>query len=77
MKEIHSYWAYLVLAILIIVIINAGIGFIKKKQFTDKDQRIGLFTLIVSHIQLLIGLSWYYITLAQSLESICRRCNKR
>jgi hypothetical protein len=55
MKEIHFYWAYLVLVILIFAIINAGIGFIIKKQFTDKDVRIGLFTLIVSHIQLSIG----------------------
>jgi hypothetical protein len=54
-KEIHSYWAYLVLAILIIVIINAGIGFIIKEQFTYKDLRIGLFTFIGFHIQLSTG----------------------
>jgi VIT1/CCC1 family predicted Fe2+/Mn2+ transporter len=62
MKDIHSYWAYIVLAILIFAIINAGIGFIKKKQFTDKDLRIGLFTVIVSHIQLVIGLFWYFMS---------------
>ena len=62
MKEIHSYWAYLVLAILIFAVINAFIGFTQKKQFTDKDLRIGLFTLIVSHIQLLIGLGWYFMS---------------
>jgi hypothetical protein len=50
MKEMHSYWAYLVLAILIFGIINAGIGFVKRKQLTDKDLRISLFTLIVFHI---------------------------
>jgi VIT1/CCC1 family predicted Fe2+/Mn2+ transporter len=55
MKEIYSYWACLILVILIIVIINAGIGFIIKKQFIDKDLRNALFTLIFSHIQLLIG----------------------
>ena len=56
MKHIHSYWAYLVLLILIVAVVNAIIGFTQKKQFTDKDLRIGLFTLIVTHIQLLIGL---------------------
>jgi hypothetical protein len=50
MKEMHSYWAYLVLAILIFGIINAGIGFVKRKQLTDKDLQISLFTLIVFHI---------------------------
>ena len=62
MKDIHSYWAYLVLAILIFAVVNAIIGFTQKKQFTDKDVRIGLFTLIVSHIQLLIGLGWYFMS---------------
>ncbi|WP_339661253.1 hypothetical protein [uncultured Polaribacter sp.] len=62
MKDIHSYWAYLVLAILIFAVVNAMIGFTQKKQFTDKDLRIGLFALILSHIQLLIGLVWYFMS---------------
>jgi Na+/H+-dicarboxylate symporter len=62
MKNVHSYWAYLVLAILIFAVINAILGLSKKKQFTDKDLRIGLFALIVCHIQLLIGLVWYFMS---------------
>lgn len=60
MKTIHSYWAYLVLTILIITVANAIYGLLKKKSFSDKDLRLGLFTLIFSHIQLLIGLGWYF-----------------
>ena len=62
MKDIHSYWAYIVLAILIFAVVNAIIGCTQKKKFTDKDLRIGLFTLIVAHIQLLIGLGWYFMS---------------
>ena len=62
MKEIHSYWAYLVLAMLVFAVFNAISGLSKKRDFTDKDVRIGLFTLIVSHIQLLIGLGWYFMS---------------
>lgn len=62
MKEVHSYWAYLVLLILIFTVVNAVIGLTQKKQFTDKDLRIGLFALIASHIQLLIGLVWYFMS---------------
>ena len=62
MKDIHSYWAYIVLAILIFTVVNAVIGLKNKKEFTDKDLRLGLFTLIVSHIQLLIGLGWYFMS---------------
>lgn len=62
MKDLHSYWAYLVIILLIFAVVNAIIGYSQKKQFTDKDLRIGLFTLIVSHIQLLIGLGWYFMS---------------
>ena len=62
MKDIHSYWAYLVLALLVYTVFNAITGFTKKRTFADKDLRLGLFTLIVSHIQLLIGLGWYFMS---------------
>ena len=60
MNTIHSYWAYLVLAILILAVVNAIIGYTSKKDFKDKDLRISLFTLITAHIQLLIGLGVYF-----------------
>jgi len=59
-KMIHSYWAYLVLLILIVAVINAVIGFTSKKEFAAKDLRISLFALIASHIQLIIGFIAYY-----------------
>ena len=62
MKQVHSYWAYLVLVILIVAVVNAIIGYTSKKEFKEKDLRLGLFTLIVSHIQLLIGLGWYFMS---------------
>nr|BFF39239.1 hypothetical protein BACY1_10440 [Tenacibaculum mesophilum] len=33
-----------------------------KKEFTHKEFRLGLFTLITTHIQLLIGLGWYFMS---------------
>lgn len=59
---IHSYWAYLVLLILIIASINSLVGFIAGKEYGATNFRIALFALIVSHIQLLIGLVLYFIT---------------
>ena len=60
LKTIHSYWAYLVLTVLIITVANAIYGLLKKKSFSDKDLRLCLFTLIFSHIQFLIGLGLYF-----------------
>ena len=62
MKTLHSYWAYIVLAVLIYTVINAIIGLTQKKEFTHKDFRLGLFTLITAHIQLLIGFAWYFMS---------------
>lgn len=62
MKDIHSYWAYVVLAILIIAVVNNVAGLFKKKEFKDTDLRLSLFALIVSHIQLIIGLAWYFMS---------------
>lgn len=58
-KIIHSYWAYLVLFVLVIGTLNAILGLVQNKEYSAKDFRISLFTLIVSHIQLLIGIILY------------------
>lgn len=60
--NLHSYWAYLVLLVLIIAVVNALIKSFGDKEYTAKDFRIALFTLIVSHIQLLIGLILYFVS---------------
>lgn len=59
---LHSYWAYLLLLIVILATFNAIIKFYGKKEFNSNDLRITLFALIVSHIQLLIGLVLYFVS---------------
>jgi hypothetical protein len=59
-KTIHSYWAYLVLAVLVLAVFKALLGYFGKKDYDAKAFRVSLFTLIVSHIQLLIGLLLYF-----------------
>lgn len=61
-KMLHSYWAYLVLFILIVTTLNALFKLFGNKEFTAKDLRITLFTLIVSHIQLVLGMIVYFIS---------------
>jgi len=57
---IHSYWAYLVLIVLFIAVINSIIGYASNKEYAATNFRIALFTLITSHIQLLIGIVLYF-----------------
>lgn len=60
LKIIHSGWAYITLIILIFAVFNAIKGLTSKKEFEDKDLRISLFTLIVVHIQLILGFIAYF-----------------
>ncbi|WP_010230982.1 hypothetical protein [Gillisia marina] len=59
---IHSYWAYLVLIVLIVASVNVIVGYTTNKEYAATNFRIALFTLIVSHLQLLIGLVLYFTT---------------
>jgi len=68
-QTLHSYWAYLVLLILILATFNALIKFFGKKEFHAKDFRISLFTLIVMHIQLLLGIVLFFASDYLSLIS--------
>ena len=61
-KIVHSYWAFFVLLILILAILNSIRGKVSGKYFGANDLRICLFGLIFSHIQLLIGLILYFIS---------------
>ncbi|MGB5323321.1 hypothetical protein, partial [Lutimonas sp.] len=55
-------WAYITLIILIFAVVNALIGLTSKKEFKDKDLRVSLFTLIVAHLQLIIGFIAYFLS---------------
>jgi len=61
-NSVHSLCAYIVLIVLFLSTINALAGFFTKKEFSVKDLRLSLFTLIFSHIQLLLGLLLYAVT---------------
>lgn len=60
--NVHSYLAYAALVLLVLASINAILGLTSKKLFKDKDLRLSLFTLIVCHTQLLVGLIVYFVS---------------
>lgn len=63
LQNVHSYLAYVALAVLLLAVINAILGFAGNKMFTlEKDFRISLFALILVHLQLLLGLGLYFVS---------------
>ncbi len=61
-KMLHSVWALVVLATILIAFINALLGAQSGKPFQKKDRTISLMGLIASHIQLLFGLGVYFVS---------------
>ncbi len=58
----HSGLRWIVLALLVAAIIKAFSGWKGNSQFTEGDRKLALFTLIFTHIQLLLGLWLYFIS---------------
>lgn len=62
-QMLHSYLAYVALAVLFLAVANAIGGLIGNRIFTmTKDLRLSLFALILCHIQLLVGLLLYFVS---------------
>jgi len=62
LKHAHSGIRWIFLALLIYAIVNAFTKWRGNKAYTESDRKIGLFTFITSHIQLLLGLGLYFIS---------------
>ena len=62
LKFIHSYFAYFVITLLVLSTIRFLFRYALSKEYTPTDFRLALITFIVSHTQLLIGLSLYFIS---------------
>lgn len=62
LQHLHSYFAYLLLAILAFSLIYAVVMFVRKQPFTEKVRKVALVGFIATHIQLLVGLVLYVVS---------------
>lgn len=62
LQHLHSYLAYLLLAVLIISLVYTVVMFVRKRPFTEKVRKVALVGFIATHLQLLIGLVLYVIS---------------
>jgi hypothetical protein len=58
----HSSLRYVVLLLLVIVVAKSMVGLISKKPFEKTDEKLTLWLMIVTHIQLLVGLILYFVS---------------
>ncbi len=58
--HLHNLLRWVILILLVVAIVKHLTGMSGRKPFTSGDRKIGLFTMITAHIQLLIGLiQWF------------------
>lgn len=58
-KGLHSGFAYLALLLVVIAVVNSFIGLLSKKEYLEKDKKIGLYALGAIHTQAVIGIVLY------------------
>ena len=66
-KQFHSGWAYLTILMGVVFVVSTLIYAISKKDTDATIKKIGLFTTITFHVQMLLGLV-YYIMMFSALE---------
>lgn len=59
---LHSGFRYIVLILIVLALVLAITGLFGKKNYTEANRKINLFTMISGHIQLLIGLGLYFVS---------------
>lgn len=60
--SLHSAFRWLVVASLLIAITKSIIGLVNNKNFTPFDNAVRHWTATIAHIQLVIGISLYFIS---------------
>jgi uncharacterized protein YacL len=62
LKHAHSGLRWILLLLLIAAVVNAAMNFSAKNGFREQDRKLGLFALIFTHVQLILGLILYFIS---------------
>lgn len=59
--HLHSLLRWIALVLIVVSVIKFFSGAAGNKSFTSGDKKLGLFTLITFHLQLVIGLLLYFL----------------
>lgn len=59
---LHSGLRYVVLVLIVLAIVQALIGWLGKKGYTEGNRKLNLFAMISGHTQLLVGIILYFFS---------------
>lgn len=71
LKHLHSSMPYFFLPLLVVALVVFAMKWQAGKPFGKSDKRLALFTMILAHLQFLVGLTLYFVspTVKAALES--------
>jgi len=61
-QHLHSTMAYIVLALILIVIVIALIGWLQSKPMSSSTKRLARWAMIATHLQFVFGLVIYFLS---------------
>ncbi len=62
LKHVHSFTRWALLFFLVISLTDAIIRWAGRKEYRNIDRKLGLYTVIFAHLQLIFGLVLYFIS---------------
>ncbi len=62
LKHFHSYFAYLVLLLVLVAVVNSLLAKSGKRPFAGTGRKLALYGLIAAHVQLLFGIILYLVS---------------
>ena len=62
LSHLHHYLPYVLFFLMALVLLKSIKGVVKKEAYSDSDKKLGLFAMIIAHIQLTVGIILYFIS---------------
>jgi hypothetical protein len=58
----HSLNRFIILLLLVIVVVVSLLGWLNKKPFAQRDYKLATWLMILTHTQLILGLTLYFVS---------------
>ena len=62
LSHLHHYLPYVLFFLMGLVILKSIKGMVNKEDYSESDKKLGLFAMIVAHVQFTVGIALYFIS---------------
>lgn len=62
LSHLHHYLPYVLFFLMGLIILKSIKGMVNQEEYTESDKKLGLFAMIVAHVQLTVGVALYFVS---------------